>query len=591
MTKVLVEPIGVTVEVDGDSTLLPALKHPSVDGHSDCNGLGTCGKCLVRVGAGEVTPPTEIELRKLPADRLAQGWRLACQAKPRSARVSIEVRSTGGRRQILTASKLHHGPYRPAVRREVVKLAPPTLDDARGDLQRVVDALPGADVPLRVLAELPLVLRRHQWSATFTRYGRRVVDVEAADAPPAFYGVAVDVGTSKIVAYLFDLHAGRRIDQEAVENPQIRFGEDVITRIAHASGDGLAEIAAAARQGINETLHALFRRQGIAPRHVYDMTIVGNTAMHHLVLGLPPEGLGQAPFAPVVDTPLLVRAAEIGIDINPEGGVYLPPPIAGFVGSDALAVIAATRLAGKRKPTIAIDIGTNTEIALVVDRHVIVTSCASGPAFEGYQITHGMKAVQGAIEKLRIGADGSPQGIRTIGDAPPVGICGSGVVDLLAGLLKAGVVERSGRMVRHPRVRPGAEGVEYVVVERAEGDIVFTQHDVRQLQLAKGAIATGWSLLLASQGIAVGDIDRVYVAGAFGNYLDLTNAIAIGLLPPVDQARVAFVGNAAGVGAQMALIDVRARSRMARLRARTTFLELGAHKDFNAAFNGRLTLG
>jgi uncharacterized 2Fe-2S/4Fe-4S cluster protein (DUF4445 family) len=590
LSKVLVEPIGVTVEIDDGSTLLPALKHPSVDGHSDCNGVGTCGKCLVRVGAGQVTAPTEIELRKLPADRLAQGWRLACQTKPVSARVSIEVRSTGGRRQMLTASKLHHGPLRPAVTRQVVQLAPPTLADARGDLQRLVDALPGADVPFRLLDELPLVLRRNDWKATYTRYGDRVVDIEPADAPAAFYGVAVDIGTSKIVSYLFDLRAGRCIDQEALENPQIRFGEDVITRIAHAA-DGLAEITAAARQGINDTLHALYERQGITARHVYDMTIVGNTAMHHLVLGLPPEGLGQAPFAPVVDTPLLVRAAELGLDINPEGGVYLPPPIAGFVGSDALAVIAATRLAGKRKPTIAIDIGTNTEIALVVDGKLVVTSCASGPAFEGYQITHGMKAVQGAIEKLKIGADGKPRGIRTIGDGPPAGLCGSGVVDLLAGLRKAGIVQPSGRMVAHPRVRPGVAGVEYVVVERAEGDIVFTQHDVRALQLAKGAIATGWTLLLASHGIAVADIDRIYVAGAFGNYLDLTNAIALGLLPPVDQKRIAFVGNAAGVGAQMALIDVRARRHMERLRARTTFLELGAHKDFNEAFARRLTLG
>jgi uncharacterized 2Fe-2S/4Fe-4S cluster protein (DUF4445 family) len=590
LSKVLVEPIGVTVEIDDGSTLLPALKHPSVDGHSDCNGVGTCGKCLVRVGAGQVTAPTEIELRKLPADRLAQGWRLACQTKPVSARVSIEVRSTGGRRQMLTASKLSHGAAHPAVTRQVVRLAPPTLADARGDLQRLVDALPGADVPFRILDELPLVLRRNDWKATYTRYGDRVVDIEPADAPAAFYGVAVDIGTSKIVSYLFDLQVGRCIDQEALENPQIRFGEDVITRIAHAA-DGLAEITAAARQGINDALHTLYVRQGITARHVYDMTIVGNTAMHHLVLGLPPEGLGQAPFAPVVDSPLLVRAAELGLDINPEGGVYLPPPIAGFVGSDALAVIAATRLAGKRKPTIAIDIGTNTEIALVVDGKLVVTSCASGPAFEGYQITHGMKAVQGAIEKLKIGADGKPHGIRTIGDAPPVGLCGSGVVDLLAGLLKAGIVQPSGRMVAHPRVRPGADGVEYVVVERADGDIVFTQHDVRALQLAKGAIATGWTLLLAGQGVAVADIDRIYVAGAFGNYLDLTNAIALGLLPPVDQKRVAFVGNAAGVGAQMALIDVRARKRMARLRARATFLELGAHKDFNEAFNRRLTLG
>ena len=590
MSKVFVEPIGVTVEVPGDSTLLPALKHPSVGGHTDCMGRGTCGKCLVRIGAGEVTPPTDIELKRVPAEKLAAGWRLGCQAKPLSARVSIEVRSTGGRRQILTTSKLHRGAVKPAVRREVVTLPVPTMADARSDLERLCAAVPHAEIPYQVLRMLPAAVRGNGWHVTVTRYDHRLIDIEQADAPAAFYGAAVDIGTSKIVAYLFDLRDGRQIDQEAVENPQIRFGEDVITRIAHCEDDAaLVEIASAARDGINETLTRLYARQGISARHLYDMTIVGNTAMHHLALCLPPRGLGQSPYAPVVARPVLVRGRDLGLMMNPEGGVYFPPPIAGFVGSDALAVIAATRLATKRKPTMAIDIGTNTEIAFVAGGKLTVTSCASGPAFEGYQITHGMKAVEGAIEKIKLRDDGRPYAIRTIGDVPPVGLCGSGVVDLLAGLVRVGIVGPTGRMEEHPRVRKGSTGREFLIVEREGGDIVFTQHDVRALQLAKGAIATGWSLLLEDQGMTAADLDRVYVAGAFGNYLDLTNAIAIGLLPPVPEDRVAFVGNAAGVGAQMALIDVRARTRMARLRSSAEFLELGTHKSFNDAFNSHLS--
>jgi uncharacterized 2Fe-2S/4Fe-4S cluster protein (DUF4445 family) len=568
---------------------MDALTRVAIDVPNVCAGRGTCGKCLVRLGAGDLTPPTEIELLRVSEKLRDAGWRLACQAHPASPRVSIEVRETSGRRRILTTSRLHHGRPDPAVTRVTADLDPPVLGDARSDLERVQAVLHGVEVPYQALLEIPDVLREHGWRATFTRYGRRLIDVETPEAAGGPYGAAVDIGTSKIVVYLFDLTRGEHIDSEAVENPQMRYGEDVVTRIAQATPEGRAALAAAARAGIDQCLGALYARQGISARHLYDMTVVGNTAMHHLALGLPAQGLGAAPYAPAAAEPVTVRGADLGLDMNPEGGVHFPPPIAGFVGSDALGVIAATRLAGKRRPSLAIDIGTNTEIALVHDGQVTVTSCASGPAFEGYQIAHGMKASAGAIERVRIDADGQPVGVATVAGAEPIGICGSGVVDLLAGLVRSGVVDLSGRMTGHPLVRKGENGaVEYLLATGPAGEIVFTQHDVRSLQLAKGAIATGWALLLESLGVGVGDLHRVYVAGAFGNYLDLDNAQAIDLLPPVTKDRVVFVGNAAGVGAQMALIDVRARRRMARLRARITFLELATNKDFQEAFAARL---
>jgi uncharacterized 2Fe-2S/4Fe-4S cluster protein (DUF4445 family) len=598
VARVFVEPIGVTVEVETDETLLAALRSAAVGVPVECAGRGTCGKCLIRLGAGELSEPTEAELHKLPAARLSQGWRLACQARPLTPRVIIEVRETKGRRQILTASKLHHGPARPAVSRRTVQLDQPTLADARSDVARLEEALPGVELPYAVLQSAPDVLRAHAWRAMVTTNGRRLVDVEPPDTPAIPYGVAVDVGTSKIVSYLFDLHAGKQLDQEAVENPQLKFGEDVISRIAQAEGAARAELAQAARDGVNETLRRLCRRQQIEARHIYDVTVVGNTAMHHLILGLPAQGLGQAPYSPVVAVPLTLRGADLGLGVHPEAAVYFPPPIAGFVGSDCLAVVTATRLAGKRRPSMAIDIGTNTEIALAVDGEVWVTSCASGPAFEGYQMTNGMKAVEGAIEKIVIAADGTPARIETIGGHPALGICGSGVFDLLAGLVAAGVIDAGGRMNRHELVRQGREGVEYVLRSGSadgrpgeggpDGDIVFTQHDVRALQLAKGAIASGWTLLLRTLGIDVGDLDKVSIAGAFGNYLDVDNSLAIGLLPPVGRQRISFVGNAAGVGAQMALIDVRARRRMAQLRARIRFLELATTKEFLETFSARL---
>ena len=450
LRKVSIEPVGVTIEIGADETLLAAITAAAIDLPVDCGGRGTCGKCLVRLGAGELTPPTEAERGKLSAERLEQGWRLACQANPLSSRVSIEVRTTGGHRQIPTASRLERGEPHPAVVMETVSLPPASFQDSRSDLQRVRDGLGVKRAPLSVLQRLPDALRAAEFSVTATRCGDELIDVEPAVASPVAYGAAVDVGTSKIIAYLVDLHDGRLIDQEAVENPQMRYGEDVVTRITQAIESGrLGELARAAREGINQTLERLFKRHAILARHLYDMTVVGNTAMHHLVLGLSPLGLAGAPFAPALDEPLTLRAGDLSLAMNAEGRVHFLPPIAGFVGSDCLAVIAATRLETDAEPAMAIDIGTNTEIALVHDGHITVTSCASGPAFEGYQITCGMKASEGAIERVGFTPDGRPDVVDTIGGGEPVGICGSGVVDVLAGLVRSGVVDKTGRMDSH----------------------------------------------------------------------------------------------------------------------------------------------
>ena len=590
MPKVFVEPIGLTLTIDEQDNLLEGLMRAQIDIPTDCAGRGTCGKCLVRLGSGELTAPTERELKRIPQKLRDEGWRMACQAYPRSARVSIEVRGTAGQRRILTTSQLTHGAAHPAVSTRHVQLEPPTLADKRSDLERLDAGLGGVEVPLHVLEELPATLRHGKWKVTATLYGKRVIDVHPGEKDRECYGAAVDIGTSKVIVYLFDLRRGALIDQEAVENPQMRYGEDVISRIAHAAQNHeTALLAAAVREGINANLRALYERQDVHPNHVCDMTVVGNTAMHHLALGLSPVGLGQAPFAPAAAEPLTLRASELGIDMNPDGGVHFPPPIAGFVGSDALAVVAATHLVDVKKPSMAIDIGTNTEIALARDGRVTVTSCASGPAFEGYQIRNGMKAVAGAIERVRIDDEGVPVELATITGADPIGICGSGVVDLLAGLVRARVVDKSGRMnAEHPRVRKGEEGYEYLVTTGPHGEIVFTQHDVRSLQLAKGAIHAGWELLMDSLEVPLEELDTVFIAGAFGNYLDLAAAQYLGLFPPVETDRVAFVGNAAGVGAQMALIDVRARTRMAKVRDRIEFLDLATDKRFLEVFSGRL---
>ena len=590
MPKVFVEPIGITLTVDEQENLLDGLVRAQIDIPTDCAGRGTCGKCLVRLGSGELTAPTERELKRIPEKLRAEGWRLACQAYPRSARVSIEVRGTAGQRRILTTSKLTHGAAHPAVSTKSVQLEPPTLADKRSDLERFDQALGGVEVPLHVLEELPATLRDGKWRVTATCTASAsstsipVTASASATASPSTSARPKSSPTSSTCA--------RACSSTRRPSRTRRCGTARTSSAASPTPPSTTRRRcwpSPCASGINANLKVLYERQDVHPNHVCDMTVVGNTAMHHLALGLSPVGLGQAPFAPAAAEPLTYKASELGIDMNPDGGVHFPPPIAGFVGSDALAVVAATKLATKKRPSMAIDIGTNTEIALAHDGRVTVTSCASGPAFEGYQIRNGMKAVAGAIERVKITPDGEATEIVTIAGAEPIGICGSGVVDLLAGLVHAGVVDKSGRMqVDHPRVRKGEEGVEYLLTTGPHGDIVFTQHDVRSLQLAKGAIHAGWELLMASLDVPLEDLDTVYIAGAFGNYLDLGAAQYLGLFPPVATRRVAFVGNAAGVGAQMALIDVRARNRMARLRDRIEFLDLATDKRFLDVFSSRL---
>ena len=290
MARVLVEPIGVTLEVAEDETLLSALLQAGLDVPHTCSGRGTCGKCVVRLGAGELSEPEETELRRLSGSLRSEGWRLACMARPRAERVSIEVRQTSGRRRILTTSQLHHGAVRPAVRAVLVDLPQPTFEDPRSDVQRLSDALGGADVPFQVIQSLPDVARKADWRLVAVLYERRVVAVYPGDQAPTLYGVAVDIGTSKIIAYLFDLARGTLIDHEAIENPQMRFGEDVISRMAQAFETATrAELAQVVRGGIDACLALLYGRWGIDAMQVCDMTIVANTAMHHLALGLSPS--------------------------------------------------------------------------------------------------------------------------------------------------------------------------------------------------------------------------------------------------------------------------------------------------------------
>ncbi len=405
--------------------------------------------------------------------------------------------------------------------------------------------------------------------------------------PSAQLGLAFDIGTTKIAGYLVDLDRGATLAARGILNPQAAYGEDIITRLVNAREWSLrAKLQEVVIGALNKLAADLCREAGARPQDVVEAVLVGNTAMHHLALHLPIDQLLRPPFVPAVAGALDVKARDLGLSIAPGAYVHCLPNVAGFVGADHVAMLLATQALWTGKAALAIDIGTNTEVSLISRGQIACVSCASGPAFEGGHIKHGMIAGAGAIERLSITKDKVEY--QTVGGTPPAGICGSGIIDAVAGLYTAGIADASGRMQEHPRVRVTDGQREFVLVSEEErGDapaITVTQHDVREVQLAKGAISTGIRVLLESKGIGETDVELVILAGAFGSYLDLASAVTIGMLPSLPLDRFRQVGNAAGAGARMSLVSATQRREAADLARRIEYIELATVPRFMQIF-------
>ncbi|MBN1657242.1 MAG: DUF4445 domain-containing protein [Anaerolineae bacterium] len=586
------EPVGRRGRCPEGGTLLDAARALGVDLASVCGGYGTCRRCKVQIVAGTVTPVTAREERDLPAAELAQGYRLACLTEPRSdCRVHVPVESLTALQRTQVEGLEVPVEVEPSVTGYVVSMALPTLEDLRGDDERLHEAVVAAggiepDLPDLEVARLASTeLRALGWQARVTLRGHEVVHVAADDAP--WLGLAVDIGTTKIAAYLVDLATGQTLAARGVMNPQIAYGEDVIARLVYA-GKGAEESArlqALLGDGLNELATAACAEIGARTTDIVDAVVVGNTAIHHLLLRLPVRQLATAPYVPVVRGAVDVKAREIGLDLAPGAYVHLLPNIAGYVGADHVAMLLATGMAERSDTALAIDIGTNTEICLTHRKQMASLSCASGPAFEGAHIKFGMRAAPGAIERVRI-VDGHVE-YQTIGSEPPVGLCGSGILDAVAELRRAELLGASGRLAGSG-VREAEGDREFVLAGESESAndqaITVTQKDIREIQLAKGAIRSGIEALLQDAGITAGDLDQVIIAGAFGTYIDVESAITIGLLPRLPLERVSQVGNAAGTGARLALIS-RVQRRLAQdLARRVRYIELARTPRFMRSF-------
>ncbi|MGC9333694.1 MAG: ASKHA domain-containing protein [Anaerolineae bacterium] len=591
------EPVGRRGPCPEGSTLLEAAQSLGVDLASVCGGYGACGRCKVQVVAGSVTRLTDRERASLSERELAEGYRLACLAEPLGdCTVYVPPESLTALQRTQVEGLEVPAEVQPSVTHCVVEMARPTLEDLRGDDERLCEALASAcgidaAIPDLEVARLASTeLRRLDWQARVTLRDKEVTHIAAVEAP--WLGLAVDIGTTKIAAYIVDLESGETLAARGGMNPQIAYGEDVIARLVNA-GKGPEEagrLQSVLVAGLGRLVSEACAEVDAQASDIVDAVIVANTAIHHLFLRLPVRQLATAPYVPAVRGAVDVKAREIGLDLAPGAYVHLLPNIAGYVGADHVAMLLATGLAGRSDTVLAIDIGTNTEICLAHRGQMTSLSCASGPAFEGAHIKFGMRAAPGAIERVRI-VEGRAE-YKTIGDEPPVGICGSGILDVVAHLRLAELLDSRGRLGgKYIRETDGER--EFVIAdETAAGNgraITVTQHDIRELQLAKGAIRSGIETLLQDASIKASDLDRVIIAGAFGTYIDVESAIIIGLLPELPLDRVEQVGNAAGTGARLALISAEQRQQARDLAQRVRYLELARAPRFMRNFAEGMT--
>lgn len=598
------------VRVPAGATLFDAASWNGIAVDSTCGGHGTCKKCRMRVVEGDV-PVSRLDPRAFSPDELRAGWRLACRARA-GQDLRVEVPPLVTRPKAATVGVGRQVILRPAVQKRCVTLPEPTLSDQRTDVERLRDALP--DLELRV--DLPAIrgLARALRSGddtgdhpvTAVVVDDVLVDVEPGDTTGRLFGIAFDLGTTTVVATLLDLATGTPVAVASLLNPQQPYGADVITRISATmmDPDALGRLTALAHDGLDQLVGEVCADGGVDRREVYEIALAGNATMVHLALGLSPEPLGVAPFVMASRSFDDLVAADLGVVVHPRARAYVFPALGAYVGGDIVAGALASGMDRDRRIRLFVDIGTNCEILLAAGDRLLATAAPAGPAFEGAAIRCGMRAAPGAVEGVKISDEDVL--LQVIGDVAPVGLAGSGLVDAVAAMVAAGLVDASGRLIAPdaPSVPPGLAarlrqvGQERVFVLAFLDDeptddptrwLYLSQRDIRELQFAKAAIATGWMLLLEEQGLTAADVAQVLLAGSFGSYLSPTSAVRIGLVPDVALLRIVSAGNVAGEGAKMALLSLRERAAAQALLEEVHYVELSDRADFNDRFVERLT--
>ncbi len=573
--------------VPAGTTLFDAASWNGVAIDSTCGGHGTCKKCKVRVVAGS-PEISSVDPRAFSPDELRNGWRLACRAAAQED-MTIEVPPLQTRPKAALAGVGRHVILRPAVQKRYVELDEPTLEDQRSDLERLLDAMDDVEprVPLDVVRTLGGTVRDSDWKVTAVIADDLLIDVEPGDTSDRRHAIAFDLGTTTVVATLLDLETGQPRAVRSILNAQQPFGADVISRISATmlEDDALERLQEHAHQTLRTLTDEVCTEAGVDPGEVYEVVVTGNVTMIQVALGIDPEPLSMAPFTIVARRLPEAAARDFGLAVHERAPAVLFPALGAYVGPDIVAGILATGLTLDRRVRLFIDVGTNSEIVLGSSARAVACAAPAGPAFEAAQIRCGMRAAEGAIEGVKI-ADGEVQ-LTVIGDVEPQGLCGSGLVDAVAELVGAGMLDHSGRFVAGSSDRLAKIGEE-TVFHLADG-VYLSQRDVRELQFAKASIATGWRILCRELGVDPADIAQVLLGGSFGTYLTPASAVRIGLVPKLPLPRIVSAGNVAGEGAKIVALSVTERAAANAILDEVEYVELSGREDFNDLFVDQLS--
>ncbi len=615
-------PPGKRGQVEKGKTILTAAQELGVNIESLCGGKQTCGKCKVRIKDGDfqgssrkspkknLSPFQPEENKFIPEREKKDGYRLACVAKLKGD-VSVHVPEESRFIPPAIRKDLKEIPVElhPGVKGYTLALPPPTLQEPLGDFERLTSALENTyglahlQIDLSALQSLPQRLRAGHWQITaFVWMDHTILDIQPGQVEN-LYGLAVDVGTTTIAAYLCNLKNGQVVAADSMMNPQVIYGEDVMSRIAYTMthpGNGLNHLREAILEGLNGLAHSTAKAAGIFPDYILEMVVVGNTAMHHIFLGIDPHPLGLSPFPPAMHHSLDIKARDLGLKIHPAANVHVLPIEAGFVGADNVGVLISEAPHRQEEMTLIIDVGTNGELLLGNKERILSASCATGPALEGAHIKYGMRAAPGAIERVRIDPKTLEVKFRTVGadrwsdECEPAeiqakGICGSGIIEAIAEMFKAGALGGDGRMnslISHSRMRQTKREREFVIARSEETaigqEITISTADIRAVQLAKGALYAGARILMKV--LEVKRLEKVILAGGFGSYIDPLRAMILGMFPDCPLERVFVAGNAAGEGARLALLNRFKRAEADRIARRVEYIELTTHPDFTEEF-------
>jgi len=595
---------GKKIKYVSGSSVLESLKKAGIYLTSSCGGKGTCGKCKIIMRSGQAMSRSKI---KLSPEEIKKGYALACRTFP-SGDVLIDIPKesmlvvegkvvTGKSKDLLALLNSTGSRIGPLTERIVLKLPPPTLDDNISDLERLKRELFSGGmaclrVPFRFMPGLASTVRKGGWEITLctmhTEDCEEIISIAPGNKKTPQYGVAVDIGTTTIVVFLIDLISGDLVDIASTYNSQIRFGDDVITRIVHATEHHkLKELNNAVISDINILLSIICKTHNIRIDSIDCFVVAGNTTMTHLFLGLDPYAIREEPYIPTANTFPLSYAGELGIKVNPNIPIYAFPCVASYVGGDIVSGVLAAQLHKKQELCIFIDIGTNGEIVIGNAEWLVAAACSAGPCFEGSGIKHGMRATDGAVEDIKINRETLEVELKIIGEnVKPSGICGSGMIAAIAEMFFAGIIDQKGKLQKDVsgRVRDGEDGLEFVVHYGEGRDIVLAESDIENIVRAKAAIYAGFSTLLNEVGYTFDDIQKVYIAGGFGKFLDIEKAIMIGMLPELPKERFQYMGNTSITGAYLCILSRNLRAEAEDIAKKMTYIELSVSHSFMSEY-------